>query len=81
MFLLGLLTFASFALPYLFTVQTDAGDTRGGSDVNPLRQITFILEDPLRYGSILFNFFTTQFLSPLNSIQYGMNFAYIGKPW
>ena len=80
-FLLGLLTFASFALPYLFTVQTDAGDTRGGSDVNPLRQITFILEDPLRYGSILFNFFTTQFLSPLNSIQYGMNFAYIGKPW
>lgn len=78
-FLLGLLTFASFALPYLFRVQGDAGDARGGSNINPMEQIIFILEDPLRYAKILFNFFAYKYLAPANSIEYAMNYAYLGS--
>lgn len=75
----GLLMVASFALPYLFTVKGDRGDTRGSLDVSPFEQILFILDSPLRYVGILSNFFLTVFLNPLNASSYFVNYAYLGN--
>ncbi len=77
-FFLGFFTFASFALPYLFTVQGDAGDTRGGADINPAKQIAFILNDPIGYALILFRFFWSSYFAPLQSFGYTLSFAYLG---
>ena len=60
-FFLGLVAFASFALPFLFSTASgsNVGDMRGGSEVNSGQQIAFILADPLRYAEILVNYFPT----------------------
>ena len=67
-FVLGLIAFASFALPFLFSTASgsNVGDMRGGSDVNSGQQIAFILADPLR-------------LNPITSSGYALNFAYLGS--
>ena len=79
-FVLGLIAFASFALPFLFSAASgsNVGDMRGGSDVNSGQQIAFILADPLRYAEILANYFSTYYLNPMTSSEYAFNFAYLG---
>ena len=80
-FVLGLIAFASFALPFLFSTASgsNVGDMRGGSDVNSGQQIAFILSDPLRYAEILANYFSTYYLNPITSSGYALNFAYLGS--
>ena len=75
---LGLLVLASFALPFLFSVGGDAGDARGGADVNPGGQISFILSNPLVYAKILLKFFASDFLNPVKSALYAFSYAYLG---
>ena len=79
-FVLGLIAFASFVLPFLFSTASgsNVGDMRGGSDVNSGQQIAFILADPLRYAEILANYFSTYYLNPITSSKYALNFAYLG---
>ena len=76
---LGLLVLASFALPFLFSVGGDAGDARGGADVNPGGQISFILSNPLGYAKILLTYFCTDYLTPVHSVAYSLNYAYVGS--
>lgn len=80
-FILGLITFASFALPFLFSTASgsNVGDMRGGSNVNSGQQIAFILADPLRYSKILVNYFVTHYLNPITSFRYALSFAYLGS--
>lgn len=80
-FILGLIAFASFALPFLFSTASgsNVGDMRGGSDVNSGQQIVYILADPLRYAGILVNYFATYYLNPMTSSEYAFNFAYLGS--
>ncbi len=80
-FVLGMIAFASFALPFLFSTVSgsNVGDMRGGSDVNSGQQIAFILADPLRYAEILANYFSTYYLNPITSSVYALNFAYLGS--
>ena len=80
-FILGLIAFASFALPFLFSTASgsNVGDMRGGSDVNSGQQIAFILADPLHYLKILGNFFVSYYLNPITSSGYALNFAYLGS--
>lgn len=51
-------------------------DTRGGSDVNSVEQIIFILKNPLQYVEILMNFLKG-YLSPENSWSYTSYMAYL----
>ena len=78
-FALGLLTFASFALPFLATSGAGASDLRGGSDVDSGKQLAFILDDPLRYCSIILRFFSTIYLNPITSSGYTFNYFYLGS--
>lgn len=80
-FFLGLVAFASFALPFLFSTASGSniGDMRGGSEVNSGQQIAFIIADPLRYAGILANYFLTYYLNPITSSGYALNFAYLGS--
>lgn len=78
-FFLGLFTFASFALPYLFTSGAGFSDTRGSSDVDSSKQIAFILSDPLGYLGILSRFLFAQYFAPMNSSSFAFDFAYLGN--
>ncbi len=53
------------------------GDMRGGSDVSVLGQAAFILNNPLKYVSILFNFLK-DYLSISGMKGYTIFFAYLG---
>ncbi len=76
-FFLGLFTFASFALPYLFTSGAGSSDTRGSSDVDSGKQIAFILSNPLGYLGILARFLFAQYFAPVNSSSFAFDFAYL----
>ena len=54
-----------------------SGDLRGGSDVNGMQQIMFILHNPMRYMEILANFLYS-YLHPSNGFQIYQNYAYFG---
>lgn len=54
-----------------------SGDSRGGSDVNSMQQIMFILHNPMRYMEILANFLFS-YLHPNNGVQIYQNYAYFG---
>lgn len=76
----GIVMLSSFALPYVFTVSTDPGDTRGGlAGVNPMGQISFILSNPLKYTEILSIFFIDRFFNPMFAGAYLTNYAYLGS--
>lgn len=53
-------------------------DPRGGADVNPARQVKFILGNPLRYLSILFGFLIPGYLSPGRLDVSFEDYAYLG---
>ena len=76
-FLFGCLMFLTFALPMLFSSSAQAGDARGGSEVNALDQIIFILSNPLFFLRTICQFLLT-YISPVSSNAYGLSFAYLG---
>lgn len=70
-----LLLVLSFIVP--FFGGTQAGDARGGSDVNAGQQIAFIFGNPLTYTRTLLNFLT-DYLSVGESYGYAGHYAYLG---
>ena len=77
--LFGLFVLASFAMPFLFGVSSGAevGDSRGGSDVSASGQLSFILNNPMDYSSILSRFLINTYFNPANSSWYVFSFAYL----
>ncbi len=83
--LFALFLVATFILPMLFTPEVQAGDIRGGSDVNSVEQIKHILSHPISYLKTLGGFMLG-YLSPVGSNDYTMHYAYMGDlydvlPW
>lgn len=70
-----LILVATFIFPILFATAT--GDTRGGSDVDSMKQVAFILNHPLKYTKILFGFLTG-YLSLNNADGYTTMMGYYG---
>ncbi|MCI8469192.1 MAG: DUF2142 domain-containing protein [Eggerthellaceae bacterium] len=72
----------SFAIPYFVVSGPGTGDTRGGSDVNSIEQIKFILSNPVEYAGICLSFLA-QYLSIPDSQGYITFYAYLGfcSPW
>lgn len=68
---------ASFAIPYFIVSGPGVGDTRGGSDVNSMEQIKFILSNPVEYAGICLSFLG-QYLSLPESQGYISFYAYLG---
>lgn len=74
--LAGLFLMSTFLLP-MFIHSPGQGDQRGGGKVNASEQITFILQNPIKYAGILLNFLK-EYLSVENSKGYIQDFAYVG---
>lgn len=72
----GLAIIATFILPLLFSPATQAGDIRGGTDVNSAGQIAFIISNPFAFASTLLRFLI-DYLSPANSFGYTISFSYL----
>lgn len=68
---------SSFLIPMLI-VGAGTGDIRGGSDVNAIGQIKYILQNPGSYISVLVRFLF-DYLSPDNMSNYSTFYAYMGK--
>ena len=74
-FVFGCLMFASFVLPMVFSQSAQAGDARGGEDVNALGQIMFILSNPIEYLSIMARFLSSYIFT--NSASYSLSYSYM----
>lgn len=72
-----LLVLGSFMLPFVID-GPGKGDKRGGSGVNSVEQVQFILTEPIAYAKILFNFMKV-YLNPLNAEGFVTSFAYLGS--
>ena len=72
-----LFVLASFAIPYFFVSGPGVGDLRGGSEVNSVEQIKFILANPIEYAGICLSFLG-QYLSLPSSQGYIISYAYLG---
>ena len=73
----------SFALPFLISGLSagegqQVGDSRGGSGVNSIEQLKFILCNPIQYAKILFEFLKS-YLSLDNAFGYLTYWAYLGR--
>jgi len=68
---------SSFILPMLLQVGA-LGDVRGGTEVNPGEQLSFILSNPLAYANILLTFLAG-YLSLDQAKDYMTFFAYLGQ--
>lgn len=85
-FVFVILLFISFMLPLIKPAMGDVGDLRGGTDVNSMGQIRFILANPLQFTKTLITFIFTRYL-PIGSIEGSMtNLAYYDSlnavfPW
>ncbi len=77
--MVSLLIAVSFLVPYFFVTGPGIGDTRGGSDVNSVEQIAFILSNPLEYARILLTFLA-YYISIPASDGYIYLYAYLGFP-
>ncbi len=75
---LALLLVSSFVLPMFFSPAAQAGDVRGGTDVNALGQVSYILHHPLAYTGTLLRFMLN-YISPAASNGYSIYYAYIGS--
>ncbi len=67
----------SFILPFLINMDSQT-DVRGGSDVDAVGQVKFILTDPLRYAKILLTFLL-DYTSVGSASREIANFAYYGN--
>lgn len=75
----GVFLVATFMLPMLIK-GPGVGDYRGGADVNSTEQIKFILQNPLLFAKILFNF-ELRYISSANMEPMLQRFAYVGEGW
>jgi uncharacterized membrane protein len=75
-FLCGLFLASTFVLPMLIH-GAGTGDSRGGTTVNATEQISFILNEPLKFMAILFNFLS-EYLNFGRIGNYFLDFAYVG---
>lgn len=66
----------TFVFPMLLSSSVQAGDSRGGSDVNALGQIKFIINNPLYYMKLIISFLLSYF-APINSDQYTVQIGYL----
>ncbi len=66
----------SFILPSLIK-STVTSDLRGGSDVNAIEQIHFILSNPIKATKIILNYFYV-YTDPANATGYMTNYAWCG---
>lgn len=74
-----ILLLASFLLPMIFSSASQAGDSRGGTDVSSIGQIKFILSNPIEYTKILLNFMFNSYLPyEVTGSQYLSFFASLG---
>ena len=74
-----ILLLASFLLPMIFSSASQAGDSRGGTDVSAIGQIKFILSNPIEYTKILLNFMFNSYLPyEVTGSQYLSFFASLG---
>ena len=55
-----------------------AGDVRGGTDVNATEQVYFILNNPVKYGSILIKYMIKEYLNPFLAFGYIVPMGSIG---
>ncbi len=79
-FIVIIILLASFVLPMIFSSASQAGDSRGGTDVSAIGQIKFILSNPIEYTKILFNFMFSSYLPyEVTGSQYLSFFAYLGR--
>ncbi|MEI6650194.1 MAG: DUF2142 domain-containing protein [Candidatus Moraniibacteriota bacterium] len=75
LFVAILFVVASFAVPFLGQ-EKRFNDTRGGSGVNAMGQVRFILSDPVAYAGILLSFLKG-YLNPMNTGGTIVSFAYL----
>lgn len=73
----GLFLAATFLLPLLIH-GAGTGDTRGSSDVNSTLQIQYILSEPGKYASMMWNFLLMYF-NLGNAREYTLYFAYFDR--
>ncbi len=57
-----MILFCVLVIKYVFPLVLGVGDIRGGSGVNAVAQVQFILEDPIRYAKIFINYLTDYYL-------------------
>lgn len=74
---LCLLIIVSFVIPFLFG-GTGGDDTRGGSDVNSMGQVKYVLTHPFSYAKTLLVFLFGDFLTFNTSTEYTNFLAYLG---
>ncbi|MBQ3461141.1 MAG: DUF2142 domain-containing protein [Solobacterium sp.] len=76
-FAIAILLSASVLLPMVLHGAGE-GDTRGGSEVNSAEQIRFIASEPKTFLHILSSFILEDYINPLVSPQYCVNYGYLG---
>lgn len=76
-FAIAILLSASVLLP-MVVHGAGEGDTRGGSEVNSAEQIRFIASEPGTFLKILSSFIMEDYINPLVSPQYCVNYGYLG---
>lgn len=75
---LGLIVFASFALPF-FASGPGAGDSRGGDGVNSAGQVAYIVDNLDSFFAMLVDFLFGFLFNPANSWGYSFAMAYLGS--
>lgn len=73
---LAVLSVLLFMIPFI-AAHGGGGDMRGGSEVNPGAQVSFILHEPIQYALILLNFLNG-YLDPINSKGFLSMYGYLG---
>jgi len=75
---LGLIVFASFALPF-FASGPGAGDSRGGDGVNSAGQVAYVVDNLDSFFAMLVDFLFGFLFNPANSWGYSFAMAYLGS--
>ncbi len=69
----------SYVIPMLMDIRgTVEGDTRGGSGINTVGQVKYILTHPLEYLQVVYRFLTEEYLNLNRLNQLMTNYAYHG---
>lgn len=76
---LGLLVVATFLLPLIVSNGGGAGDARGGEGVNSSEQLKYVLSNPGAYASTMFNFLSTEYLTPASFGSATLQWAYLSN--
>ena len=76
-FAIVILLCASVLMPMIVSGAGE-GDIRGGDNVNSAEQLHFIASEPGKFIHILSSFILEDYINPLVSPQYSVNYAYLG---